>query len=209
MDSAQAIPLPSFNSTSSTSFAIPKLRVSRWATNSQRSTESASGSTTIPVRSRDENGLSGGELGTDDGERMPVYSLSSEGEVDAGIGAQQEEPALRLRNIMDQMRGHPFMSNGHSASREESPAARPPSPLPSVRDSDLESISTSVLAGHSAKDRLRDTWSQAMIPPVGNTPQKLRSKVLARRKSLEGMRGPSSVRGDRRESLSDENVSGK
>jgi hypothetical protein len=212
MDSAQSIPLPSFGSSTSSSYAVPKLRVSRWTTNGQHeSTASASGSTTVPVHSRDGNGLSEGERAVEnsenENERLGRYPLSSDGEAVASAEEQPERPAQRLRNIMDQMRSQPFMSNGHFSSTNGSPP-RAVSPLPSVRDSDLESISPSVIAGSSAKDRLRNTWSQAMIPPVGNTPQKSKSRVMARRKSTEGLQGSSvAVQGGPRKSLSDEEVS--
>src|ERR1700754_4177446 len=98
MESTQAIPLPSFGSTSSTSYVIPKLRVSRWSTGGQKSTASASGSTTVPVNPHDENGFSEGEQGLNGGERQPLYPLSSEGEVVSEVEGDvvHEEPALRL-----------------------------------------------------------------------------------------------------------------
>lgn len=200
MDSAHTISLPSFGSTSSTSYAVPKLRVSRWNSTNQPSHASGSGSTTIPVDSRDgtDNG-SEVEQGNN-GERHQVYPLSSEGELEP----QPERPALRLRNIMDRMGTQPYANNDlydNGGSHQKASSA------PSILDSDLESISPSVMAGESAQGRLRDAYTKAMIPPVGNTPQKMKQRVLARRMSAEGMQGSPSQWSGRRKSLSDEEVS--
>ena len=114
-----------------------------------------------------------------------LATLSSETEHE-GVGL----PTRRLRNVMALMATHNL--------REPSPARKALS-APSIRDSDLDSVTSFALndPSTSVKGSLRDVFEKALERPVGHTPVKAK-----RRGSLEGLHS-------RRRSVSDDDLSGK